>query len=396
MSIENNSLDKGNILIIEDNPKNIQLAASILHQAGYSHEFAMNGQKGIEWLKTKEFDAILLDIMMPDKDGYEVCKTIKSDNNLKHIPVIFLTAKTDRESIIKGFEVGGADYITKPFDGKELIVRTQNQVELKRNRELLEQQNRNLENIITEKTFELAEANKKLTKSNLRLQNINSELKYLEESKQHFLNMMGKSISFSINEIVGTLQVVKYNVDSKKIATLIDRIDNSLAKIELAIESSIIISKTQGNESKIDFERVEINKLLGLSIIKIEDIIRRKNIQIENLTNHDAIFINGNYRLLIFALIEILTVFVNRNTIDSKITIETFSENETTVIVFKDNKPISEKEKLELFDLFSSSTNSLHMAKLIANSHHGNVKIDNNNQDTGSILEFSLFSNQRM
>lgn len=392
MSMENNGLDKGNILIIEDNPKNIQLAASILHQAGYNHEFAMNGQKGIEWLNTKEFDAILLDIMMPDQDGYEVCKIIKSDSNLKHIPVIFLTAKTDRESIVKGFEVGGSDYITKPFDGKELIVRTQNQVELKRNRELLEQQNRNLENIITEKTFELAEANKKLTKSNLRLQKINSELKYLEESKQHFLNMLGKSISFSINEIVGTLQVVKYNVDSKKIATLIDRIDNSLAKIELAIESSIIISKTQGNDSKIDFERVEINKLLGLSIIKIEDIIRRKNIQIENLTNHDTIFINGNYRLLIFALIEILTVFVNRNTTDSKITIETISENETSVIVFKDNKPISEKEKLELFDLFSSSTNSLHMAKLIANSHHGNVKIENNNQNTGSILKLSLFT----
>ncbi len=387
---ENSTNKIGKVLIIEDNPTNIQVAASILHQAGYEHEFAMSGDKGIEWLKKKPFDVILLDIMMPEKDGYQVCKEIKAINFFKTIPIIFLTAKTDRESIVKGFEVGGSDYITKPFDKREFLMRVQNQVELKQNRELLELHNKNLEQIITDKTYELANANEKLTKSNLSLQRTNSELKYLEESKQHFLNMLGKNISLSFNEIVGTLQVVKYNVDSKKTATLIDRIDNSLAKIELTIESAITISKTQSKNTTIDFERVEINKLLGLSIIKIEDIVRRKNIKINNITNHETIYINGNQRLIVTAFIEILSFFISRNKNESQITIETKKENESISIKFTDNTPILTDEKTELFDVFSINNRSLYMSRLIAQSHHGDIIIENDKTNTN--LLFTLFT----
>lgn len=119
------------ILIVDDEPKNIQLLGSLLREKGYQVEFALDGARALKWLETKPFDLILLDIMMPGMDGYEVCSLIKKQPGLKHIPVIFLTAKTETEDIVKGFEVGGEDYITKPFKTPELLARVKVRVEMK-------------------------------------------------------------------------------------------------------------------------------------------------------------------------------------------------------------------------------------------------------------------------
>lgn len=120
-----------NILIIDDNPKNIQLAASILKAATlYNIFFATSGEKGIEQLEGKKYSLILLDINMPGIDGYQTASIIKQNNLTKKIPIIFLSANANKESIRKGFEYGGADYITKPFDEEELLHRVKTHVNL--------------------------------------------------------------------------------------------------------------------------------------------------------------------------------------------------------------------------------------------------------------------------
>ena len=98
---------------------------------------AQSGQAALNFLDKSEPDLILLDIMMPDFDGFEVCRKIKSDIALKHIPIIFLTARTDSEDIVKGFEMGGADYVTKPFNATELLARIKTHIEMKVLRGLL-------------------------------------------------------------------------------------------------------------------------------------------------------------------------------------------------------------------------------------------------------------------
>ncbi len=125
------------ILIVDDEPRNIQLLGSLLKEHNYEVEFAMNGLQALEWTANKQFDLILLDIMMPEMDGYEVCKKLKANSANRHIPVIFLTAKTETEDIVRGFEVGGSDYITKPFRPPELLARVKVQVEIKMLRGLL-------------------------------------------------------------------------------------------------------------------------------------------------------------------------------------------------------------------------------------------------------------------
>ena len=128
-----------NILIIDDNPKNIQLAANILKSTSlYNIFFATSGEKGIEQLETKKYSLILLDINMPGIDGYQTASIIKQNNLTKKIPIIFLSANANKESIRKGFEYGGADYITKPFDEEELLHRVKTHVDLFKAKESLQ------------------------------------------------------------------------------------------------------------------------------------------------------------------------------------------------------------------------------------------------------------------
>jgi len=120
-----------NILIIDDNPKNIQLAASILKSTSlYNIFFATSGEKGIEQLENKRYSLILLDINMPGIDGYQTASIIKDSSRTKDIPIIFLSANANKESIRKGFEYGGEDYITKPFDEEELLHRVNTHISL--------------------------------------------------------------------------------------------------------------------------------------------------------------------------------------------------------------------------------------------------------------------------
>lgn len=139
------------ILVVDDEPRNIQVVSNVLKEVNECHIlYATNGEQALQRIEKNEIDLILLDIMMPILDGFETCKRLKSDARYRDIPVIFLTAKNDEESLIKGFEAGAVDYISKPFLRRELIARvtthlnlrlTQKKLsaELSDNKELLKQ-----------------------------------------------------------------------------------------------------------------------------------------------------------------------------------------------------------------------------------------------------------------
>ncbi len=135
------------VLIVDDVPDNIQVAMNILREDGYEFSFADNGNKALSILNDKDtnFDLILLDIMMPDMDGYEVCHGLKTNSRWKDVPVIFLTARVDAESIARGFEVGCVDYITKPFHANELLARVKNHIHLYHAKSFLKRKNVTLE-----------------------------------------------------------------------------------------------------------------------------------------------------------------------------------------------------------------------------------------------------------
>ncbi len=129
---DENSISQSSILIVDDNMENLQVLGGFLKNEGLAVEFALNGNSALSWLAKKNFDLVLLDIMMPDMDGYEICSIIRDNPAIKDIPVIFITAKTDSESIVAGFEAGAVDYITKPFIHNELLARVKAHITLSR------------------------------------------------------------------------------------------------------------------------------------------------------------------------------------------------------------------------------------------------------------------------
>jgi two-component system, sensor histidine kinase and response regulator len=140
-----------NILVVDDNPENLRLLSTILNDRGYKVRKAINGQIAIKTVRMLAPDLILLDINMPQMNGYEVCQIFKADEQTKNIPIIFISALDDVLEKIKAFQVGGADYITKPFQEAEAIARIEHQLTLCRQQRQLQEQNERLQKEIAER-----------------------------------------------------------------------------------------------------------------------------------------------------------------------------------------------------------------------------------------------------
>ena len=150
------------ILIVDDTPDNLHLLSRMLTRQGYNVRKALNGSMALTAAQTVAPDLILLDIMMPEMDGYEVCQHLKANATTAEIPVIFLSALDDVLDKVKGFQVGGVDYITKPFQFEEVLARVQNQLALRAAELEVRILNAELEARVKERTQQLEEANAKL------------------------------------------------------------------------------------------------------------------------------------------------------------------------------------------------------------------------------------------
>ncbi len=135
-----NSENKGSILLVDDIPENLQLLSDLLVNLGYNVRSVTSGRMALKTVKAKQPDVILLDIKMPEMDGYQVCQALKADDNLRNIPVIFISALDDVFDKVTAFKSGGIDYITKPFQIEEVVARLDNQLIIQRQQRLLEQE----------------------------------------------------------------------------------------------------------------------------------------------------------------------------------------------------------------------------------------------------------------
>ncbi len=142
------------VLIVDDNEFQISVLKSYLKNVKYMISTALNGIEALKLAKDNIFDLILLDIAMPEMDGFEVCKQMKKMAETKDVPIIFLTAQREPEEIVKGLKIGANDYITKPFCAEELIARMQTHLQLKKSRDLIIEKN----SLLSRKNEELESA----------------------------------------------------------------------------------------------------------------------------------------------------------------------------------------------------------------------------------------------
>lgn len=229
--------DNARILIVDDTLQNIQVLGTVLREKGYQLNVAQNGKQALDMVHKVQPDLILLDVMMPEMDGHETCQHLKADPKTAEIPVIFLTAKVETDDIVKGFELGAIDYVTKPFNATELLRRVQTHLQLSMLQKDLERQ-------VEEKTSQLLQAQKMESMGQLAagiahevntpLQFINNNTDFLQQVFEEFGDVVEKYHAVSAQAKAGAVQ------------------DEVIAAVEEALE-----------DSDIDYLRAEATKALA-------------------------------------------------------------------------------------------------------------------------------------
>lgn len=241
---------KGTILIVDDNINNLKVLAGVLKENLYDFRMAKSGQLALNILEKTTPDLILLDIQMPEMDGFETCRRIKENEANEKIPIIFLTANIDSESIAKAFEAGGLDYVTKPFNSNELLARIKTHIKLKTQTEELERQN-----ATKDKFFSIISHDLKNPIANiigfsdviiedynvLKSADIQTFVGYINLSAKFTLELLQNLLEWSRIQI-GSIESVKENFDLSNL-------------LEINIEGSRPQALAKNIEIKIDFEK---------------------------------------------------------------------------------------------------------------------------------------------
>ncbi len=193
---------EANILVVDDNPKNLQLISTVVSESGYKVSAVNSGENALKYLNLKHPDLILLDVMMPGMNGYEVCRIIKSDEKLKEIPIIFLTAKNETEDIVAGFSMGAVDYITKPFKTEEVLVRLSTHIQLTQSKKLLK-----------EKNSELAALNQKLLESRKKIKQDAEKLATMNAEKDKFFSILAHDLRGPFSGCVSLTEILSSGIN---------------------------------------------------------------------------------------------------------------------------------------------------------------------------------------
>ncbi|MBN2861950.1 MAG: response regulator [Bacteroidales bacterium] len=375
------------ILIVDDNPQNVQVLGKLLQESNYEIEFATNGKAALEWLITRQFDLILLDLNMPGMSGFEVCSKIRSNPDWINVPVIFLSAESDRESILKGFELGAQDYITKPFDGRELLARVRTHLALKDSLENLEKLNKSLEEKVLERTRQLKEVNDKLEATNLRLLD-------LDRAKAEFLNLISHQIRTPLNGIIGPLELLKEPASASEINDLVEILDISVRRLERFAVNALLITKLKTGRFEPGKDRIHFSNLIGEVIENAKEKFQSGNIHVERNDKIPGHFISGETEMIKNCISLILDNAITFSPLDSTIEINTYVENDAIICEIKDEGPGFGKGTIaKAFELFvtgdaykdTSTGIGLPIAGMIMNAHGGSITIANNPEGGASV-----------
>lgn len=248
-------MQKHLILIIDDNQQNLQILQTMLEKAEYTVSTCSSAFVAIDYLKNTIPDIILLDIAMPKMDGYELCSIFKRDPNLKEIPVVFVTGLANEDNIVKAFECGASDYITKPFKMAELLARVRLQLELKRTKEKLEKARLLSEDKVT--------------------------------SKNKFISVISHDLRGPFQGILGLSSMLRNefeHLSEEEKHHFIDIIDSSLNGVYKLIENLLSWSLIEDGKFKLYPEVVSIRQIVEDQLNLYRITIKEKEIRVENST----------------------------------------------------------------------------------------------------------------
>jgi two-component system sensor histidine kinase/response regulator len=247
------------ILVVDDTPQNVQVLSNLLHNAGYQVLAAFNGKDALDMAQERQPDLILLDIIMPEMDGFETCKRLKDDDETNNIPIIFLSALSEVEDKVKAFELGGQDYITKPFQQKEVLARVRTHLRLY-----------------------------KLEKERLRhikqLERQKQQLEKLSKTKDEVLRIVSHDMRNPLNGVIGLSNLLR--TDSEMITEeeqeeLLQAIENSGEQMLAIVNDLLDAARIESEELKVQREKVILQELTDQVLSMQLPTARHKDIDLK-------------------------------------------------------------------------------------------------------------------
>ncbi len=259
---QNKQVDKSSvfILITDDIERNLQVLGEILTAEGLRFAAAMNGKRALEIVRFRKPDLILLDIMMPEMDGYEVCTRLKSDPATADIPVIFLTATNDKDSIVRGFEVGAVDYVTKPFHSAELLARVYAHLELRKTRETL------------------LDTNEKLRQSN--------------DMKDRLFSLVAHDLRGPFQTFIGTADLLTHYMEKlprEQLVHISKRLMETSQNLFTMTDNLLTWARAQMNQNEIIHQQIDMKVVVDNCFALFENKAREKNLHLANIVGDGLI-----------------------------------------------------------------------------------------------------------
>ncbi len=317
-----NDLFEKTILIVDDTPENIDVLNGLL--SNYKRKLALNGERALQIaLVDNPPDLILLDIMMPGIDGFEVCRRLRKDERTKNTPIIFLTAMFDKESVVQGFELGAQDFVSKPFDPNELLSRVKTQLQLKHQQQELKNMNNILEDKVSERTSQLNEANK--------------ELLALDSAKNNFLRLISHEIRTPLNGILGSISILKdmYS-DDDEMKDFFSMLKESAERLNNFSITALTITQLQTQNFKVNTEDVILNELIDYVVNNNIELSRKKEVLVTKLIADDNIKLNISYDLCQIALNTVISNAIKHTPEKSNVVVNCFEADESYIIEVSD------------------------------------------------------------
>lgn len=334
------------ILIVDDTEANVILLSHVLKAEGFNIMVAFNGPDTLEILDARKPDLILLDVMMPEMSGYEVCSRINAIDELKHIPVIFLSALSETSNKVEGFESGGVDYITKPFQKEEVLARIKNHLYL-------------------------AKLQKERDEQIQILKERESELKNLNKKKDSLIRMVSHDIKNPLVGIVGITKMINERpemLESQK-KEMLEAVEKSGNKLLDMVQNMLENDNTATAEEQLDTAAINPNKLLDrvISVNKPKALFKEIELGIFDTDFERSVTLDEEkIVVLLNNLVSNALKFTPQN---GKVSLSFSQEGESSLFKVSDSGIGIPEESLE--NLFSNRENAKREVVLGTNGEKG-------------------------
>jgi len=328
------------ILIVDDTPDNLQLLFRMLNGCGYNARPVSSGRLALDAARMSPPDLILLDINMPDMDGYAVCEELKADSKLREIPVIFISAMNGTLNKVKAFGAGGVDYITKPFQADEVAARIKTHLDLTRLQVELKTHNADLEEQVRLRTVQLGEAN--------------SRLSILDKAKSDFLTLISHELRTPLNGMFGIAELIFDECPlTPETAELQEHFDNCRERILSIVQDALLLTQIEVESDKFSGSVSSFGTALTLAVHHTENYARPRKVFF-GASPHYTASIFGESQMLTKALEALLETAVRFSNPGSLVRLSgSTSESEVFLVIETTGRGIPPDAISRFFDVLA-------------------------------------------